>query len=254
MTAAEIDDRRKRGEKAHAAIFQTGPITASTPFLDAARDFVFAEVWTRSGLDQRTCRLVALSCVAGTGWAPAIDAYVNGALKSGDLSVSEMRELALHLAVCSGWPVGAQVDVAVTLAVESLALPEPPIVADGDKEHIAEEVARSVLGLAAPARDCVFRDVGELGFVYGKVWSRPALDQRSRRWIALAAVGMAGATEAIENHVRGALMSGDITPAELGEFVLLFAVYAGWPKASTVQIVLDAASRCGMTDPERGAL
>ena len=41
-------------------------------------------------------------------------------------------------------------------------------------------------------------------------------------------------------HLRSALASGDLSVAELQEFLLHFAYYAGWPRASLVHHTLTA--------------
>ncbi|GAB5013858.1 hypothetical protein MAHJHV63_45510 [Mycobacterium avium subsp. hominissuis] len=54
------------------------------------------------------------------------------------------------------------------------------------------------------------------------------------------ACASAAATQApLEQHVYAALNSGDLSITEMQEAVLHFAVYAGWPKASRFNIVVD---------------
>lgn len=89
-------------------------------------------------------------------------------------------------------------------------------------------------------------------FVFGEVWNWPGLDRRSRRWITLSCVGLAGARGPIEEQVRAALESADKSRSELDEFVLNFAVYAGWPKASVLQAAVDVASQCHNLSAESG--
>ncbi|MEH0580577.1 carboxymuconolactone decarboxylase family protein [Streptomyces sp. B21-108] len=72
-------------------------------------------------------------------------------------------------------------------------------------------------------------------FLYGEVWSRPGLSRRDRRWTTLTCVAAADAPGPIEDHVHAALASGDIELAAMLEFVLHFAVYCGWPKASHLE-------------------
>lgn len=80
---------------------------------------------------------------------------------------------------------------------------------------------------------------GLLDFVYAEIWSRPVLSRRDRRFVTLACVADADAEEPLRDHVYAALNSGDITIAEMREAVLHFAVYAGWPKASRFNMVVD---------------
>ncbi|MBK5288798.1 MAG: carboxymuconolactone decarboxylase, partial [Acidimicrobiia bacterium] len=63
-----------------------------------------------------------------------------------------------------------------------------------------------------------------------------------------ACVGAAAVDEPISQHVYAALASGDITREEFCEFVLHFAYYHGWPRASALEMAyyraverLDAA-------------
>lgn len=76
-------------------------------------------------------------------------------------------------------------------------------------------------------------------FVFAEVWDRPGLDRRSRRWITLACVTAAGSPTAMRVYARAALDSGDITMAELREFVLQFAVFQGFPKAVEFEQILN---------------
>ncbi len=78
-----------------------------------------------------------------------------------------------------------------------------------------------------------------IDFVFAEVWSRPGLSRRDRRFVTLACVGAADAEVPLRDHVYAALNSGDISITEMQEAVLHFAVYAGWPKASWFNNVVD---------------
>lgn len=81
---------------------------------------------------------------------------------------------------------------------------------------------------------------GLIDFVFAEIWTRPNLSRRDRRFVTLACVAGADATAALEQHVYAALRSKDLTIAEMREAVLHFAVYAGWPKASQFNMIVDA--------------
>ena len=74
------------------------------------------------------------------------------------------------------------------------------------------------------------------------VWTRDGLSSRERRLVAIACVGFTCTAEPIIEQVHAAFDSGEFTVDEMLEVVLHFAVYCGWPKAST--------SRC--TSARRG--
>lgn len=85
-----------------------------SPVADSWRDFIYAEIWARPGLDRRARFLIALASAAGAD-APAdrLDGYVRGALTTGALTQGELREAALHVAVYSGWDKGGAIDAAI---------------------------------------------------------------------------------------------------------------------------------------------
>jgi 4-carboxymuconolactone decarboxylase len=101
----------------------------------------------------------------------------------------------------------------------------------------AEELFREVMTFDPSPAQTPFEQATR-DFVFGAVWSRPGLSRRDRRWITLTCVAAADAPRPIEDHVYAALKSGDVTVAEMLEFVLQFAVYCGWPKASHVEGVI----------------
>lgn len=95
----------------------------------------------------------------------------------------------------------------------------------------AREVWEGVNGFPAPEPNDAFLEA-TLDQVFGRVWSRPGLERKERRWITLTTIASVGATSALAVHVRSALTSGDIEFEELIEFALHFAHYAGWPLSS----------------------
>lgn len=92
--------------------------------------------------------------------------------------------------------------------------------------------------------------------IFGEIWTRPGLTLRQRRWVSLAAAGWKGTAIAITAHVYGALKSGDLTLAEMDEFLLHFACYAGWPRTAELdsvveQVIQRIADESGAAPPER---
>ena len=84
---------------------------------ESLRDFIYAEVWSSPGLARRARYLIALAGSVVTGADDeTFDIYVEGALKSGELSVTELREAALHMGPYGGWPKAKRLDRAVTRA------------------------------------------------------------------------------------------------------------------------------------------
>ena len=68
--------------------------------------------------------------------------------------------------------------------------------------------------------------------VWGTVWTRPGLDLRTRRLLALAITASLGRLEEFQLHVKTGL-SAELETVDLKEVLLQVAVYAGIPAANT---------------------
>jgi len=251
MTPLDPTERSRTGARLQAEL--TGaPAPAPATLLDASwRDYVFAEVWSRPALDLRSRYLIAMSSAAGASDAAATEGYVRGALTRGELTLAELREAALHVAVYSGWSCGGVLDAAVTRAAEAMGLSPaeyPPIRAepwDPEVRH-AEGAAnfKHHMLFGGPPPQTAYFEAGIINFVFGEMWCRPGLDQRARRWLTLVGVGNSSSSTPIRSHVWTAMASGNATRDEMFEFVLQYAVHAGWPRASVMQsAVIEQAAR-----------
>jgi 4-carboxymuconolactone decarboxylase len=93
--------------------------------------------------------------------------------------------------------------------------------------------------------------LGDLGrliveFVYGDVYTRPALSDRDRELAAVAALVALGRSSQLPQHLRAALDAG-VTEDELREVVIQTAAIAGFPPAmnamSTLRTILAERER-----------
>lgn len=78
------------------------------------------------------------------------------------------------------------------------------------------------------------RDFQELitRYAWGAIWTRPALDHRTRRLLLLATTAALGRWEEFTLHLRSGLQHG-LEPCDLKEVLLQTAIYAGAPAANT---------------------
>ncbi len=250
MPMLTIDERRARGARLQAEVTGNAAPFPATPVEESTRDFVYAEVWNRPGLDRRARYLISIAGSAMTGSVAMLDRMVTGALNSGLISLLELREAALHMAVYGGWGRAELIDEAISRAAASLGLPaadSPPIrAADWDAEQrTAEGMAGFIKVMTFPGGPSVSPFLEAINnFVFGEMWQRPGLDERSRRFMTLVAVADSSAEVPIKSHFHAAMASGNCTAAELHEFVLHYGLQAGWPKASLVQgIVFEMARK-----------
>ncbi|MEO8451331.1 MAG: carboxymuconolactone decarboxylase family protein [Gemmatimonadota bacterium] len=91
-------------------------------------------------------------------------------------------------------------------------------------------VARAKAGtteLTADFQDLITR------YAWGEIWTRPGLDQRSRRILVIGTLIALGRWEEFRMHARAALSEGGFTADDLKEIVLQQAIYCGVPAANT---------------------
>lgn len=91
-------------------------------------------------------------------------------------------------------------------------------------DHV-DRARQNTTAFDAPFQDYVTRAV------WGDVWQREGLDDRSRHLLVLALLAGLGREEEFVLHVRATARTG-VSPRELAEALQLVAVYAGVPAAN----------------------
>jgi 3-oxoadipate enol-lactonase/4-carboxymuconolactone decarboxylase len=124
-----------------------------------------------------------------------------------------------------------------TAALLDFLLPKAEPFVDPREEGLA--VRRAVLGDAHVDRSVAAttdftRDFQNLitRYAWGTIWTRPGLNQRTRRLLALAIAASLGRWEEFGLHVRTGLMH-ELELCDLKETLLQTAIYAGVPAANT---------------------
>ena len=117
---------------------------------------------------------------------------------------------------------------------------------EAERRDAGTKVRRQVLGdahvdrasaqttpLTAEFQDLITR------YGWGEIWTRPGLDQRTRRILVLGTLVALGRFEEFRMHARAALSEGGFTADDLKEVVLQQAIYCGVPAANTAFGVLE---------------
>ena len=246
MTLLDPAERTGRGKERQTELTGMPSPEPATLLESTWRDFIYSEVWTRPGLDLRARFLISIAGAACANDPAALELYLRGALTGNHITLAELREAALHTAVYSGWTCGGLIDSALTKVAAALNLPPAPIdpvrAAAWDPEARREAGGAgftAVMLFPSPNMADAFTQGGILNFVFGEMWMRPGLDQRSRRWLTLVGVANSAASTPIRSHVWSAMTSGNATQLEMYEFVLQYALHAGWPRASVVNAAVQ---------------
>ena len=110
---------------------------------------------------------------------------------------------------------------------------------DADRYDLGLRTRRSVLGDGYVDRALARRNDfnGEFQdlitrYAWGEIWTRPGLDQRTRRLLVLAMTVALGRHEEFKLHLRAAIDHG-VAKDDVKEVLLQAAIYCGVPAANT---------------------
>ncbi len=101
------EDTRARGQRLFEEICGAPPAALEDDFIDVTIDHLFGDLWAREDLAVRDRRLLTIAVLVTLGERDALRVHMEMALRSGDVSESELRGVVLHLAHYAGWPRGS---------------------------------------------------------------------------------------------------------------------------------------------------
>ena len=89
-----------------------------------------------------------------------------------------------------------------------------------------------------PEGTSAFMDV-MLRSLFAQVWTREALDIRSRRLLVMGVIAANGQVDTWKVQARAALKRGELTPEELRETLVMLAPYAGYPNVAPLVLASE---------------
>jgi len=120
-------ERRKKGADTIREVYAGDvvvPPEGASAFADIMLETLFAEVWTRDVLSMRDRRLLLLGAIAALGEGMTFTIQGKAALKNGELTPEQLREVLVFLVHYVGYPRAAGLLGAVEKAI-SEAKPQP---------------------------------------------------------------------------------------------------------------------------------
>jgi 4-carboxymuconolactone decarboxylase len=108
------DDVRARGLQKMKEVYGWPDVTDGTgDWWAMTVEHLFGAVWTRDGLSLRDRRLLLIGLLVGQGLDDVVGLQLDTALRVGDLTVDDLREITIFLTHYAGWPRGAKLNSAV---------------------------------------------------------------------------------------------------------------------------------------------
>jgi 4-carboxymuconolactone decarboxylase len=115
-------DRRARGLEIMKQVYGWDHVSdAPGDFFGITVEHLFAEVWSRNVLSVKERRLLLLGLLVGQGFDDVIGLQVDAALRTGELTTAELREVVIFLTHYAGWPRGAKLNSQVEELIARVA-------------------------------------------------------------------------------------------------------------------------------------
>ena len=118
------DDRWERGAEMIKKVYAGDVITppkGAMAFTDLMLESLFAEVWTRDALAMRDRRLILLGVIGTLGEKDTFGIQCKAALKNGEFTPEQLREVLIMLANYAGYPRAAGLLGAMEKAIAEVA-------------------------------------------------------------------------------------------------------------------------------------
>ena len=113
-----MDEQRAKGlAKMNEVYGWEMPNIEGDPYFDLTVDHLFGDIWNRPGLSMREKRIMTLACVTAVGRQDLAEIQINAALLNGELTDTELKEMAVFLTQYLGFPLGSALNGAVDTVV-----------------------------------------------------------------------------------------------------------------------------------------
>ncbi len=107
------DDRRARGLARMSQVYGWEVSDGPGEHFAVTVDHLFADIWSRPQLSDRDRRLLLLGALAAQGHLDVTEIQVGAALRNGELTEEQLREVAIFLCHYTGWGAGTKLDSVV---------------------------------------------------------------------------------------------------------------------------------------------
>ncbi len=117
-------DRWTQGIATYKAVYGEGAVAfprGQVPMFDLMIEQLFAEIWSRTALAIPQRRLLAIGVLAAQGKFDVITLQFERALRTGELTVEQVREVVIHLVAYVGYPSSSDLLRVSESAIASVA-------------------------------------------------------------------------------------------------------------------------------------
>lgn len=106
----DLPETRRRGLEKMNKVYGFDMSDMDGDFFRYTADHLFADIWSRPGLDDRDRRLLLIGMLCTHGAQDVLSIQIPAAYKAGELDEDQLREIVIMVCHYAGWPVGARLN------------------------------------------------------------------------------------------------------------------------------------------------
>jgi 4-carboxymuconolactone decarboxylase len=137
-----MDELRRKGLDKMNEVYAWDMPDMPGEYFALTADHLFGRIWTRPGLSMRDRRMAVIAILTAQGQADLLEVQANAVLHNEELTVDELRELAVFITHYVGFPLGSRLNSAIERVVaKRKKAAENGLQAD-TKANVAEVLAK----------------------------------------------------------------------------------------------------------------
>jgi len=105
-----VDPRRAKGIEMMKAVYGWDIDQVHGDFVGLTVDHLFGEVWARDGMSLEQRRLLLMGILIGQGLDDVLGIQLDAALRLGERTPDELRDIVVFATHYAGWPTGAKLN------------------------------------------------------------------------------------------------------------------------------------------------
>ena len=109
-----MDELRRKGLEKMNEVYGWEMPDMPGDYFALTADHLFGTIWNRPGLSMRDKRIMTLTVVTALGISDLAEIQANAALANDELTVEELKEMAIFLTHYLGFPLGSKLDGVVS--------------------------------------------------------------------------------------------------------------------------------------------
>lgn len=135
-----MDELRRKGLEKMNEVYAWEMPDMPGEYFALTVDHLFGTIWTRPGLSMRDRRMMLLAVLTALSQEALMEVQINAILSNEELTVDELKEMAIFLTHYVGFPLGSKLDGAITRVVANRKKAAESGAARDNKDNVNDAV------------------------------------------------------------------------------------------------------------------